>query len=273
MRHILSSIFLGVSLLISGQVVGQIKYQLKLDENLKTYHVYALSEKSYKSPHNLISTAQITFKVKSGSDFKFTNLHSASESDVWDLNGVLKSPSLAPSYTYYSVGLQTMGTSHYALKEGELIELFSFENTGIENPQIQLISETDVMVQNQKTTKINIGNQINLLGVSSGLQNAYSGNTGESGVSVLSLQEIYPNPAIDRLKVKWDNRLAEEPSELSLQLIDATTGITVQEESVDPSYGKHEASVELKSVKLGGYLLKLQSKNFSSKALHVVVTK
>ncbi|WP_344397239.1 hypothetical protein, partial [Streptomyces asiaticus] len=78
---------------------------------------------------------------------------------------------------------------------------------------------------------------------------------------------------IDRLKVKWDNRLAEEPSELSLQLIDATTGITVQEESVDPSYGKHEASVELKSVKLGGYLLKLQSKNFSSKALHVVVIK
>jgi hypothetical protein len=163
MRHILSSIFLGVSLLISGHVVGQIKYQLKLDDNLKTYHVYVLSEKSYSS-HNLISTAQISFKVKSGSDFKFTNLRSASESDVWDLNGVLKSPSLAPSYTYYSVGLQTMGTSHYALKEGELIELFSFENTGIENPQIQLISESDVMVQNQKTTKINIGNQINLLG-------------------------------------------------------------------------------------------------------------
>jgi hypothetical protein len=164
-----------------------------------------------------------------------------------------------------------MGTSHYALKEGELIELFSFENTGIENPQIQLISESDVMVQNQKTTKINIGNQINLLGENSGLKNAYSGNTGESGVSVLSLQEIYPNPAIDRLKVKWDNRLAEEPSELSLQLIDATTGITIQEESVDPSYGKHEASVELKNVKLGGYLLKLQRKEL--KALHVVVTK
>ncbi|MDI9882802.1 hypothetical protein [Flectobacillus longus] len=273
MRHILSSILLGVSLLVSGHVVGQIKYQLKLDDNLKTYHVYVLSEKSYPSPNNLISTAQITFKVKSGSDFKLNNLRSSSDSDIWDLNGVLKSPSLAPTYTYYSVGLQTMGTSHYALQEGELVELFSFENTGTENPQIQLISESDVMVQNQKTTKINIGNQINLLGVSSGLQNAYSGNTGESGVSVLSLQSIYPNPAIDKLKVQWDNRLAEEPSELKLQLIDATTGITVQEEILDPSYGKHEAGVDLLKVKLGGYLIKLQSKNFSSKAVHVVVTK
>jgi len=273
MRSIPTLMLLGVFTLISGHLFGQIKYQLKLDENLKTYHVYVLSEKDYQSPNNLISTAQITFKVKSGSDFKFQNLRSASETDAWDLNGVLKSPSLWPNYTYYSVGLQTMGTSHYSLKAGELVELFSFDNLGIENPQIELLSDNDVMVQNQKTTKINLGNQINLLGENSGLKNAYTGNTGESGVSVLSLQEIYPNPAVDKLRVKWDNRLAEEPSELSLHLVDATTGLTVHEELVDPSYGKHETSVELGSVKIGGYLIKLQSKNFSSKAMHVVVTK
>lgn len=271
MRERLSMILLGISLFLSSQTIGQIKYELRLDEDLKTYHVYVMSEQNFPAPQNLISTAQITFKVKTNSDFKFNHLHSNKEAVLWGINGVLRSPSLAPEYTYYSIGLQSLGTGQYSLPQNELVELFAFENSGIENPGIHLINENDIMIQNLKTTKINIGNQINLLGVDAGLKNAYSGINAETGLSVLSLQSVYPNPAVDKLHVKWDNRLAEEPQDLRLQIIDATTGLIVQENNLDSGYGKHETSIELNQVKVSGYLLRLQSKSFSSKAQHIMI--
>jgi hypothetical protein len=275
MRHFI--LFLSGILILSMQSsFGQLRFKLSLDEDLKTYKVSAISEKDLYKPDSYLGTAQVTFKVSVQSSFKITNIQTKSSEVFWDVNSVINAHPLAPQYIYYSIGLRSE-TDFYTFKANEPVELFSFQNKGDDNPMIELITNQDILAKSMKVAKANIGNQINVLGINNGMTNAYVGNYlsegGNSDIANLQIQQVYPNPATDKISVVWENRLQEPEAEMNLYIIDSQSGRVVQSQGVDTGYGKKLATVALNDYKSGAYLLKIQGKQFSSKAAHFTIVK
>jgi len=265
--------------LLSTQLVNaQIQFRLSHKPNSKTYVVSLIPEKTFNFPDNIVSTAQFTIKVETNRDFMLGNFKELVADEKMMNNGVIKSPELSPKYDYYSYGLQTMGSSNYALTKGKEVELFSFDNLGNDEPMVALIDNDDIMVKSIKKTHINLGNQISLLGVGGGISNAYTGNfhaempNDENLANLFSIENVFPNPATDKVSVVWVNNHVANPEGLALLVIDSNTGIITKTENIlNAPLGKNNIPLNVSQLKEGTYLFKLQTKFGNSKATHVVI--
>lgn len=270
-----SIIFFGV--ILSSEIQAQIRFKLVKQADNKTYVFSLIPDKTYLYPNNIIGTAQITFKVHSKDDFVMSNLKTFNDEERWMKNSIVKNPILASEYDYYSFGLETMGSRNYSLVAGKETQAFSFENLGSNQVEISLIDNADIMVTSVRKTHINLGNQINVLGIEGGLVNGYLGNyTGADDSPTVEkslwISQVYPNPSTDKMMVEWVNHCQAKDDDTEFIILDSTTGRVVKTEKVlANAYGKNSMELIINTINSGSYLLKIQNKSLSSASIHFSV--
>jgi hypothetical protein len=271
---------LSLVVLILAQVFcqAQISYKLAKHPTSGIYQFSIISKKTYSSPFNAISTAQVTFKVLANKGFSFKNFIPANAEDSWTQNPVVHNTKLAPLYDYYSLTLQHIGTTNYPLVANKEVLLFSFQNGGLQDCTVELIDSLDVLAKSVAITKINIGNQISILGEHHGTQNMYLGNydAGVSLESLLFIHKVYPNPASEKLAVEWENQLGNNAvgDEISLYITEGISGLLIKKEVLsNVALGTNKTSLSLDGILSGEYVLYLQLGNYKSQGIHFSISR
>ena len=252
---------------------AQIRYKLtKTSKNL--YQVSIIPEKNYPFPLNAISTAQVTIKVPSNQDFVVENFKSSSIDDTWILNTKVHSETIASTYDYYSFNLQNVGTTNYQLVADEESILFSFQNAGNQWATATLIDTLDTFAKSVSTTKINMGNQISILGEKNGTTNVYIGNVDEltSKFTPLNIYTLYPNPVSDKVTLEWYNNITEK--DVTVNITEGSSGFLVQKTRLSNIITGHNITqLQMEGIPNGQYVMYLQSDGYKSKGFHVSILK
>jgi len=128
-------------------------------------------EKSFPSPMNITNTAQISLVVATGG-FQPSNIQSFKGN--WQNNNNIISPESNPTRDYLIFNL-VGHIKDLEYVEGEEVAIFSFQNTGKNTGMPRFVGKNDTKLF--KSKKLNIGNQISVLGA--GFVNAYSGTYDE----------------------------------------------------------------------------------------------
>lgn len=254
-----------VTCVCSISMKAQVKFKLTRQADFQTYTVSMVSEKTYVGSQNITGTAQVTLKVGATNNFNIRELTSLQSEITWVNNATISNNVLAPEYTYVSFGMQTMGHNVFKYKKGEEILLFTFKNVGDIKAEVSLLNnEKDIMAQSVQKTKSNIKNYISIIGF--GYGNAYSGNIEPTQIlpedsikTFIQIQNLYPNPATDKVIICWENRLADTDDIKKLEiLIFDVTGLEKIRQSASSSYGKQSQEIILPGLKSGTYFVKLQ---------------
>lgn len=263
MRKIFSAFI--VLCLCNVSTYAQVKFKLTRQEDRQTYIVSMVSEETYEGNQNITGTAQVTLKVEGTTNFLIREIMPLQPETNWVNNANITKPALAPEYTYLSFGMQTMAHNQFKYKKDQEILLFSFKNIGDVKAKVSLINnDQDIMALSANTTKYNLKNYISILGHGPG--NAYISNiepvpmSPENAVKTyLQIQNLYPNPAFDKVVITWNNQLEDAEAIKSLDiLIFDTSGLEKIRKSVTTSYGKQSQEIELSTLKSGAYFFKLQ---------------
>ena len=150
---------------------AQIQLTVELQSDNVTYVVKLRPETSYSAPLNTTNNGQITFVLPTGG-FQVGNVTNIT--GLWSSGSIILAPEENPSMDYLMFQLQS-GTSDITYVEGEEVELFSFENTGICTGALNFITEDDPFWP-PNSQQVNPGILISVLGA--GLGNAYEGSYG-----------------------------------------------------------------------------------------------
>ena len=270
-----------VSCVCSISTKAQVKFKLTRQADSQTYTVSMVSEKTYEGSQNITGTAQVTLKVGATKNFIIRELTSLQAEISWVNNATISNNALAPENTYISFGMQTMAHNVFKYKKGEEILLFTFKNVGDIKAETSLLNnEQDIMAQSAQKTKYNLKNYISIIGF--GYGNAYLGNIepvqmlpNDAMKTYMQIQNIYPNPATDKVIISWENRLADSDDIKKLEiLIFDITGLEKIRKSVSSSYGKQSQEIILPELKAETYFVKLQrDEKYSTQAFKFIVFK
>jgi Secretion system C-terminal sorting domain len=244
---------------------SQVRFKITRQADRVTYIVSMISEKTFEGNQNITGTAQVTLKIEAASNFVVREIASLRPETRWVNNAMISKHELAPNSTYLSFGMETMGHNQFKYKEGEETLLFSFKNVGDTKANVTLLdNERDILAKSTLTTKRNIKNYISILGHGPG--NAYIGNVETPPISQedamkinVQIQNLYPNPASDRVTISWENQLDDfELIKTFSLLITDVTGLEKMRIFVNPNFGKQSQDVDVNSFISGTYFLKLQ---------------
>lgn len=161
------TLFLLSFLFIQSALFAQIKFTIDAQDDGVTYLVKLMPEKSYASPMNITNTAQISFVVQTGG-FTVGNIQNIKGN--WQNDNNIIAPESNPSKDYFVFNLAGH-IKDIDYTEGEEVTLFSFENIGKRTGNPKFVTTEDV--KEFKIKKLNVGNQISVLGA--GFTNAFSG--------------------------------------------------------------------------------------------------
>ncbi len=271
MKKILNIVGVCGSLLLSNTIHAQVKYQLSLLPDKKTYMVSLVSSKTWTYPNNLTSTAQVTIKVPS--EKPFTAAVTSLNPDVkWLDNSYIEAPTSDPSHTYVSFGLISIGTSKLHYKENEEIPLFTFRNIEAE-PCIGKISiiNNDLDAFKGKDAEIyNINNQISVLAEQG---DVYVGNLKAEVdcAQALSNEELFedvnikafPIPTADQLTIQWLNKgVSKAPVLLQIENME---GKIVTSKKVSAIEGQNQEIFDFSAQAIGCYYFSFMEDGKSSK--------
>ena len=258
------SIFI-IACIFSVSINAQVKFKLIRQDDHQTYTVSMIPEKTYEGNQNITGTAQVTLKIGATNDFIIRKITSLQPETAWVNNATISKPALAPEFTYVSFGMQSMAHNAFKYKKGSEILLFSFKNVGDIKAQVSLLNnDLDIMAQSVQKTKYNIKNYISVIG--HGLGNAYIGNIEPVQMlpedalrTYVQIQNLYPNPAADKVTISWENQLEDTEDIKKLEvLIYDVTGIEKIRKLVSSNSGKHSQEIQLLGLKSGTYFVKLQ---------------
>ncbi len=158
-------------LFLNTSIYAQINFAIEQQEDGTTYVVKLKPEKSFPAPMNITNTAQISLVVPTGG-FQPSNIQSFKGN--WQNNNNIISPESNPEKDYLIFNL-VGHIKDLDYVEGEEVVIFSFQNTGKDTGMPRFVGKSDTRLF--KSKKLNIGNQISVLGA--GFVNAYSGTYDE----------------------------------------------------------------------------------------------
>jgi uncharacterized repeat protein (TIGR01451 family) len=148
-----------------------IRYGLKLSSDGTTYTVYMKSATAYSGNFAMISTAQATVVLPTGT--QITNPTGLQSGMVWVANTRIDHPSENTASDYVSFGFsQSASPSLFNIPAETEIPLFSFQRTGACNGSIKLTDTADPF--QGVSTSTNPGNQMTVVG--NGTSNAWQCN-------------------------------------------------------------------------------------------------
>jgi len=159
--------FLLFFLSFQSVIFAQIKFAIEFQEDDATYLVKLKPDESYASPMNITNTAQVSLVVPTGG-FTVGNIQNLKGN--WQNNNNIIAPISNPSKDYIVFNLAGH-IKDLEYVEGEEVVLFSFENVGKRTGKPKFVTEEDTKLF--KNDKLNVGNQISVLGA--GFVNAFSG--------------------------------------------------------------------------------------------------
>ena len=218
-------------LIFQSSLFAQIKFSVEAQADGSTYLVKLKPDKSYASPMNITNTAQISFVVPTGG---FTPGNIQNIKGNWQNNNNIIAPKGSPTKDYIVFNLSGH-IKDVDYVEGEEVVLFSFENIGKRTGKPKFVTAEDVKLFKNK--KLNVGNQISVLGA--GFTNAFSGiyaneeeEEEEEGPELEDSQVLYGT----ELFGSFDLGLGVEKTGLTLEWLAKNKGKTQQfviEKSMD----------------------------------------
>lgn len=104
------------------------KITYHLDKVGDQFQISLTPEETYTFPNNFMSSAQMTFKVLTGT-FEPGAILSQFPSVSWGVS-IYRAPAEDPDYDYISIGLTSGATSDVPFNAGQKVQLYSFENVG-----------------------------------------------------------------------------------------------------------------------------------------------
>lgn len=279
MKKIIKVIGISSVILFSKAINAQVKYQLTLLPDNKTYVVSLIPSKTWEFPKNLTSTAQVTIKVPSDKPFTaaVTNLIPGVK---WVDNSYIEKPESDKSHNYISFGLTTLGTSKIPYVANEEVSLFSFRNIE-ENPcvgKISLIDNIKDALKGSDAEKYNIGNQISVMATEG---DVYEGNLNSdvdcsTYVSSKDLIEDFnisasPIPSEGLINIEWTNLVsANTATQIKIENIE---GKVIATRKINAVQGKNIEHFDFTSEPSGCYYFSLLQNNKSSKKYKFLIIK
>jgi hypothetical protein len=207
----MKKILFSIAALAALTAQAQVKFNLTLLDDKKTYQVSIVPEKTWDAPFNITGTGQITLVTNTGT-FEVKNFENINPNIEWHFNSRTNNPQENDGFDYHSVGLKSLGTSLLTYKSGIEIPLFTFENALPCTGSISLLDHSKDQFFKNPNKKANIGNYISVYGAEG---DAYKGNIGKGEAPCalalnstnLELNESFtlsPNPFISDLNVKGE---------------------------------------------------------------------
>jgi hypothetical protein len=272
-------VIVALLLIKSAVSTAQVKYQLSLLPDKKTYMVSMVPLKTWNYPQNLTSTAQVTIKVPSDKPFTaaVTNMNPEVK---WLDNSYVEHPNSDPSHTYISFGLESKGTSRLKYVENEEIPLFTFRN--IESNEcvgkVSLLDNVKDALKGKEAETYNISNQISVLATQG---DVYVGNfLSEADCSVVTSNKdlfgdvhikAYPVPADNQLTISWEK--VPLSSDKALLIIENALGQEVYRQDVLNDNTTHQEVLNVSTYGAGYYHFYLLSGTQSTKKYKFLIVK
>jgi len=153
-------------LMLAHSAMAGIEFELENSGNI--VRVLAVSSEDFAPPLNMTASAQVTFRVPTGTVISSTDSGQgdavANLNGSWNLNSRSNAPLENNAYDYLSVGLTSLGTTAIIYRAHVPVPLFEFEVYNCLG-SIELIdNESDPFNQMPNSANSNPGNQIAVLG-------------------------------------------------------------------------------------------------------------
>lgn len=214
MNCIKKILFAGLFVSTAFVLKAQVKLNLTLLPDQRTYLVSMTPEVSWTEPMNMTGSAQIVVRLPAGKPFTAGNIKSLIPGVTWVDNAFVEMPASAPDYNFVCFVLNELGTKGIHYQAGIETPLFTFQNlepecagrlelSGNEDPVIEKVVQND---------HINITQNLTVLGA---YGNAFSGignNTADCAatsstttVNLVDELRVFPIPVADFLNIRWVN--------------------------------------------------------------------
>jgi len=204
-------------LFVQTVVFAQIHFSIEPQDDGLTYHVKLKPEQSFDGRMSITNTAQISFVVPTGG-FQVGNIVNFNGKWQNTNNVVAPSNNHEKDYIVFNL-LGHMKSVTYT--KGEEVTLFSFENVGKQTGKPRFVNKSDIKII--KTQRLNIGNQISVLGA--GFKNAFSG-TYATDTDLKSEEEEYEEgPEMEESHVLYGSEI---PGTFDLDINVIKEGITLE---------------------------------------------
>lgn len=253
---------------------AQVKFQLSLLSDNKTYMVSMIPEQTWTYPQNITSTAQVTLRYASSQKFMVVNMKNLIPTVLWQDNSYIDLPQTSGGYNFISFALRSQGTTAIPYEAGREVPLFSFTNYHGCEGKVELINNNISNLSGTEAQTYNIGNHWTSL---ASQKEAYTGNlnalvncsTPTTGISdnddkLFSSITAYPVPASDRLNLKV-NAVTKDVQKINQVIFYNLLGDVVLTQKVKVLPGEQDLTIDVTSLTSGVYLFKLTGDNMSSK--------
>jgi hypothetical protein len=182
----------------------------------------------------------------------------------------------AIDYDYITFGLTSLGTAGLNYAQDVTLPLFSFENSSGNCPgKVEIIDNQNDAFLYPNSSRLSIRNHISIIGAGG---NAYLGNyegstdcqiinTTEIAVEEFGSLSVYPNPAKERINVRYEMNSYEAAAILIYDI----DGTLVFSKNDLPKVGSNQVEIILDDMSAGTYFLQVQTESgIVSKAVSFV---
>ncbi len=243
LNSIKNMVVVGLIICLAQSAIAQVRFNLSLLPDQRTYLVSMLPDQSWSTPMNAVGSAQIVLQYKADKTFLAGQIKSLISGISWSDNAYIEKPAAAPESNFICFALNERGTKNISFLQGVETPLFTFVNLEPEcagvlelvdnnNPKIQAVVQND---------QINITQNMTVLGARgnafTGILNGSVDCTVLSTVGVNSIVKnlrVYPVPATDVLQLFWENMPGNAATKLlvadmlgqqkTLEILTNTTG-------------------------------------------------
>ncbi len=252
---------------------AQVKFKVSRT-NADSYTVSMIPEQTLIGNRGMTGTMQVTMRTDASDGFALGQITSLQPGVQWDRGTLNKSPDGARSFDYLSIALQSMGTKGLTYEVGKEVPLFTVKNAGNPAADLQLIDNDKDPLVLAKQNVFNVRNHISVLGF--GHRNAYTGNTIDElgGNSQVGLQQVFPNPASQRITVTYVNYQKALEGEVVLKLAETGSGRALLQQKEAMQLGTNTAEMTVETLSAGSYVLYLERQGIRvGSGLKVVVVR
>lgn len=261
---------------------AQVKLQLSLLPDEKTYLVSMVPDKTLTYPMNITGTAQVTIKYPAINRFFATNLRSLISNVKWEDNAYITDLKTSKGFNFISFGMRSQGTSAISYDEGKEIPLFTFTNHYGCAGEVTLVDNKTSDLKGDESQTYNIGNHWSVL---ANTNEAYTGNLQASvncdrnvvnmrgdKESLFSALTAYPIPVSHELTIRTRTSLDKIENINRLTVFNAL-GQEVASQAVSLKVGEQEMTLDVSNLTEGLYMFQFNGGVLSSKSYRFVVSR
>ncbi|MBX2926219.1 MAG: hypothetical protein KF852_00160 [Saprospiraceae bacterium] len=277
-RHL--ALWLALSAACAPALQAQVKFNLSLLPDNRTYLVSVLPETTWPVPFNMVGSVQIVIKKAADRPFMAGELTSLVPNVTWWDNTYVESPESAPEHDFVCIVMRERGVKDIVFNAWVETPLFTFVNLfpNCAGP-LELVENDDPMVQAVvNVDRINITQNMSVLGAQgnafSGVLNGTADCTVATSVddpeSPVRNLRVFPVPADLRLQVFWENTPGMEVDKL---IVSNAAGQVLAVRKVAAMSGEQNIELDIKDLPAGVYSGALLAANGTRQAFRFIVVR